>query len=609
MLADQNLIRHLAACETMGGATDICSDKTGTLTENRMTVVQAWLGGRIVEFATTDPHADAATSPNLATVPGPLRELLVEHLSLNATAVVGLSSKGKREVAGSKTEGAGVMLVESMGASPPALRKAAADGGRIAKQYAFSSDRKMMSTLVALPGGGMRLYTTGGSDFILARCTSILQVGGDDAAGAAALVPLSPALTESLTSDVIVAMARQSLRTLGAAYRDFPSAKALPGNYDVEAPEEGLTLYAVLGIKDPLRPDVAAAVARCQAAGVMVRMVTGDNSVTATAIAKECGILREGGLVMEGPVFRGLTPDQLDLLLPRLAVLARSSPKDKNILVRRLNGNLPATRAEWEEEHPGASWDTEREVLLPGHLESWAAARRVHGQVYKAVVGVTGDGTNDAPALKAADVGLSMGISGTQVAMDASDIIILDDRFSSIVRAVLWGRSVYDNVQKFLQFQLTVNVVALWVTFLAACMSQEPPLNPVMMLWVNLIMDVMGALALGTEEPVPDLLDRKPYASTASLITPHMWRHIIVISVYQLAMMLTLLQRVVPDFGVTPEFLLKEGTWIRGDGPVPDYKDVEMYRSTFIFNAFVFAQVRVPPWPRLAPTAASARWS
>eukprot|EP00158_Paraphelidium_tribonemae_P002869 Partr_v1_DN25739_c0_g1_i1_m74936 putative ATPase, Ca transporting, plasma membrane len=274
MLADQNLIRHLAACETMGGATDICSDKTGTLTENRMTVVQAWLGGRLVEFADTEPHADAATAPNFATVPAPLRVLLRDHLSLNSTAVVGLSAKGKREVAGSKTEGAGVMLVESMGADPAALRRAVADSGTMVKQYAFSSERKMMSTIVALPDGRVRMFTTGGSDFILARCTSWLQLSADGAAVSPA--PITPALAESLVNDVIIAMAKQSLRTLGVAYRDFASKADLPADYDSSAPEGELTLYAVLGIKDPLRKDVPEAVRTCQEAGVTVRMVTGD---------------------------------------------------------------------------------------------------------------------------------------------------------------------------------------------------------------------------------------------------------------------------------------------------------------------------------------------
>jgi len=274
------------------------------------------------------------------------------------------------------------------------------------------------------------------------------------------------------------------------------------------------------------------------------------------------------GISMVGEDFRKLTPAQLDDVLPRLQVLARSSPEDKHMLVQRLNGGLmPTTEEQWLEVHPGKDYATQKDKLLPGHMDEWALSRR--GGVGE-VVGVTGDGTNDGPALKAADVGLSMGISGTDVAKNASDIVIMDDNFSSIVKAVLWGRSVFDNIRKFLQFQLTVNVVALTITFLSAVCGYKPPLNAVMMLWVNLIMDTMGALALGTEPPTTDLLDRRPYKRDASLINRPMWRNILVQATYQLGLLV---------------FLLKEAPVMFGCG------DGTRHHFTIIFNAFVFCQV------------------
>jgi magnesium-transporting ATPase (P-type) len=192
---------------------------------------------------------------------------------------------------------------------------------------------------------------------------------------------------------------------------------------------------------------------------------------------------------------------------------------------------VPVVVSSISRDKPGVSWLTDRDRLLPGYLEEWEASRPEGGHV----VGVTGDGTNDAPALKAADVGLAMGITGTKVAQSASDIVILDDKFSSIVRAIMWGRSVYDNIRKFLQFQLTVNVVALTIVFVGAVAGFDPPLNAVMMLWVNLIMDTMGALALGTEPPSPTLLERRPYKRTAKLISKPMWRNIVCQAMFQVS--------------------------------------------------------------------------
>jgi len=270
---------------------------------------------------------------------------------------------------------------------------------------------------------------------------------------------------------------------------------------------------------------------------------------------------------MTGEEFRKLTPAELDSILPTLQVLARSSPEDKHTLVQRLNGGLmPETKEEWLEVHPGRNYETERDLLLPGYKEEWAKSRGGVGEV----VGVTGDGTNDGPALKAADVGLSMGLSGTDVAKNASDIIIMDDKFSSIVKAVLWGRSVYDNIRKFLQFQLTVNVVALTITFLSALVGYDPPLNAVMMLWVNLIMDTMGALALGTEPPKQELLDRPPYKRNSSLISRPMWRNILIQSTYQLTLLV---------------YLLNKGPQLY------NCEDGSTHHFTIVFNAFVFCQI------------------
>ncbi|KAG5188374.1 hypothetical protein JKP88DRAFT_304841 [Tribonema minus] len=534
MYKDQNLIRVLAACETMGNATNICSDKTGTLTMNQMTVVEGWFG---------DNHVGPDALRVAGTIPPEVLDLVTHNCAINRSCEVHFKGEDgkqlhKPKVIGSATEGALVILAMDWGFNAVSLKKSLFDPA-VDREYPFNSAKKRSSVLVTrkeADARGLRLFCKGASERVLQDCAFFTGPDGKPQ-------PLTDAKRREM-EEMIFGMADRALRTICIAHIDFDSVADLPAGWETESPDsDQMVCDAVVGIMDPLRPEVKEAVATAQHAGVMVRMVTGDNIHTAKAIARDCGILREGGVALEGPTFRNMTPAQVDEVLPRLQVLARSTPNDKYLLVTRLNGhNMPKNEAEWKEIHDktgvlGLSWETDRDRLLPGYAEEWAKANPKGGEV----VGVTGDGTNDAPALKAADVGLSMGITGTKVAQNASDIVILDDRFSSIVRAIMWGRSVYDNIRKFLQFQLTVNVVALSIVFIGSVAGFDPPLNAVMMLWVNLIMDTMGALALGTEAPTLDLLKRKPFSRRASLLSYKIMRHIGVMSVFQLAMLLGLL--------------------------------------------------------------------
>ncbi|XP_062456966.1 plasma membrane calcium-transporting ATPase 3-like [Rhea pennata] len=497
MMRDNNLVRHLDACETMGNATAICSDKTGTLTTNRMTVVQAFVG---------DTHFRAPPDP--ASIAPRTLDLLVQAISINSAYTTKIlppeSAGGLPRQVGNKTECALLGLVLALRRDYEAVR-AQVPEEQLYKVYTFNSVRKSMSTVTRLPAGGFRLYSKGASEILLRKCCAILGGSGEARA-------FGPRDREDVVRKVVEPMAAAGLRTLVLAFRDFPPVPEPP--WEDEAAVVGeLTCIAVVGIEDPVRPEVPEAIRKCQRAGITVRMVTGDNLNTARAIAAKCGILPPGEdwLCLEGKEFNRrirnekgeVEQERLDKVWPKLRVLARSSPTDKHTLVK-------------------------------GIIDSTIGDQRQ-------VVAVTGDGTNDGPALKKADVGFAMGIAGTDVAKEASDIILTDDNFSSIVKAVMWGRNVYDSISKFLQFQLTVNVVAVVVAFTGACITQDSPLKAVQMLWVNLIMDTFASLALATEPPTEALLLRKPYGRNKPLISRTMMKNILGHAAYQLVIIFTLL--------------------------------------------------------------------
>lgn len=429
MLKDNNLVRLLRACETMGNATTICSDKTGTLTQNKMSVVAGTLG-TANRFADQQERADKVGNmseklerdsddlgneiPSTEFAKALAEEtkiLLRESIVLNSTAFES-EENGKRVFIGSKTETALLdFAVEHLGIGPLSQERSNSD---VVQMIPFDSGRKCMAVAVKLPNGKYRLMVKGASEILISKCSRIVR----DPTKGISESALSSEQNETL-GHIVSTYASKSLRTIGMLYRDFnewPPHGAVSSDDSRQADFDkilnNMTFLGVVGIQDPLRPGVTQAVRDCQIAGVFVRMVTGDNLMTAKAIATECGIFTAGGIAMEGPIFRRLTSRQLTQVIPRLQVLARSSPEDKKLLV--------------------------------GHLKKLGET-----------VAVTGDGTNDAPALKTADVGFSMGIAGTEVAKEASAIILMDDNFASIVKAIMWGRTVNDAVKKFLQVSLS----------------------------------------------------------------------------------------------------------------------------------------------------------
>jgi P-type Ca2+ transporter type 2C len=392
MMEDNNLIRVLEACETMGNATNICSDKTGTLTENRMTVVAGWING--VEY----DHC-----PTAEEFPSEILNILSESISINTTAHLSqkpasASSTGVAtvEVLGNKTEGALLLMLNQIWKKEYlTFRSHGLQLSRGDKLITFSSQRKCMTVVQNFPTVH-KIFIKGAGEVILHKCKKFLTNNGMEQ-------PMTKKTLSEL-EDVIVRMSKRALRVIALAHKEVSSGGAAPSVDDVESFESDLTLDGIFGIIDPLRSDVIDAVKTCQTAGVFVRMVTGDNIETAKAIATSCGILTPGGIAMEGPEFRKLTPQQLDDILPNLQVLARSSPNDKYMLVCRLNGhNLPASKEEWEELHPALNYESHRDLVLPGYLEEWEESRPGGGEV----VGVTGDGTNVCASIS---IGLNLSV-------------------------------------------------------------------------------------------------------------------------------------------------------------------------------------------------------
>ncbi|KAI9282250.1 PMCA-type calcium-translocating P-type ATPase [Sporodiniella umbellata] len=516
MLKDNNLVRHLSSCETMGNATTVCSDKTGTLTENKMTVVSASVADS--EFKKAHEISHWRYQANLTAL-----ELLAEGISVNSTAFEGTDAEGKLRYIGSTTECALIELVARLGYSYKEQRV----NSHTAMIYPFSSTSKSMTTVIKLnecnayspDRSTYRVYTKGAAETIVKACTHYIDASGN--------VKFLECEERIKQEKMIKTYAERSLRILALAYRDVDQS-TLDGFDTDDAPVHRLVLLGIVGIQDQLRPGVIESVQAFRRAGVFIRMITGDNLETAKAIAKECGILTEGGIAMNGPEFRALDINEQYRIIPRLQVLARSSPIDKTIIVSRL-------------------------------------------QERNEVVAMTGDGTNDGPALKLANVGFAMGLAGTEVAKEASDIILMDDNFNSILQALKWGRAVNDGVRKFLTFQLTVNVAAVVLSFISAVMSEksESILSAVQLLWVNLIMDTLAALALATEPLTDELVQRKPLRKDSSLINWRMSRMIAGQAIFQIAVNLLLMLH----------------------GPVLfSINDTRILR-TMVFNVFVFLQV------------------
>ena len=463
MAKNQALVRKMIACETIGSINFICSDKTGTLTQNKMMVMDIYYGGE---------QLDASKLGSID---------LFNNFCINSTANL-LEERDGFSFIGNPTEGSLLVCAKKNGVNHEEVRKNA----KVVAAYNFSSYRKMMSTIVE-KDEGYRIYTKGSPEKVLGLCSKVLYKGK--------ILDLTPDIKSEAESQ-IKALQERAKRVILFAYKD---TMIDPNLITPESLENELIFVGFVGIEDPLRHDVKDAVEKCHKAGIHVKILTGDNIHTATAIAKQLGIVEKDSVIVEASEIEKLSDAELSKKLDKIVVIARSTPIIKMRVVKLLK----------EQENS---------------------------------VAVTGDGINDAPALKAADVGIAMGIAGTEVAKEASDIVLLDDSFKTIVTSIEWGRGIYENFQRFIQFQLTVNVVAFSVAFLAELLAFGLPFTTLQLLWVNIIMDGPPALSLGLEPPRNHLMNKEPISRKSSIITKDMLFRIIANGLFMVAAILVLMK-------------------------------------------------------------------
>jgi Ca2+-transporting ATPase len=493
MLKTNNLVRKMHACETMGATTVICTDKTGTLTQNKMQVFKTDFFGE------------------------PSDEIIYEGIAANSTAQLSVSD-GKVQVLGNPTEGALLLWLRERGVDYSRLR---ANAVRL-EELPFSTERKYMATVVKSATGKKILYVKGAPEILFAMCGNTCGV------------------TQAEIGAILQEYQQQAMRTLGFAYQVLGEDDCAIDNGRVVA--TGLTFVGIAAISDPVREDVPAAVREVTEAGIEIKIVTGDTPGTAKEIGRQIGLWNDGSdteaNIITGAEFEALSDEEVRQRAGKLKIIARARPMDKKRLVETL-------------------------------------------QSLGEVVAVTGDGTNDAPALKAAHVGLSMG-DGTSVAKEASDITIIDNSFSSIGRAVMWGRSLYRNIQRFILFQLTVNVAACLVVLAGSFMGLDAPLTVTQMLWVNLIMDTFAAMALASLPPSRSVMHSKPRKRNAFIITPSMRTFICIVGGIFSALLIWLLYYL--------EHTPLESLTELGKLPTGKYIGLSPYELSLFFTVFVFLQ-------------------
>lgn len=458
MLKTNNLVRKMHACETMGATTVICTDKTGTLTQNQMQVYQTNFYA-LAEQKLGDDEVSV---------------LIKEGISLNSTAFLDYTDRDKIKTLGNPTEAALLLWLHGQQVNYIDYR----EHTEVVEQLTFSTERKYMATLVNSPVSGKKiLYVKGAPEIILTKCQEIRFPEGN--------IPVAE--YSATIEQQLLAYQNQAMRTLGFAYKVVDSSN----NDHIETEiSNGLIFLGIAAIADPVRVDVPAAVAKCLNAGIKVKIVTGDTPATAREIGRQIGIWQENDTeeqIITGIDFEKLTDAEAAQRVLKLKIMCRARPTDKQRLVELLKQS-------------------------------------------GAVVAVTGDGTNDAPALNHADVGLSMG-TGTSVAKEASDITLLDDSFNSIATAVMWGRSLYQNIQRFILFQLTINLSALLIVLIGSMLGHQLPLTVTQMLWVNMIIDTFAAAALASLPPNPNVMNEKPRKPSDFIITRKMRSHILGIGI------------------------------------------------------------------------------